>query len=127
MKKEIADIWIAGLLSGEYMQGHNVLTTESGLDCCLGVLCKLAIKAGVISEPIIFGGNHQYGEDGDRSSTCLPVKVMQWAGIKTPKGTLPSSFSCPSLPNTGALSGLNDNGMPFEEIAKVIAENVEDL
>ena len=50
MKPEIQAEWVAALRSGEYKQGTGVLRSEANEFCCLGVLCDLAVKAGVAVE-----------------------------------------------------------------------------
>lgn len=77
MNPEIKALWTAGLRSDEFTKGEEYLTRD-GKDCCLGVLCKLAIRAGVEVE--VFTGS-----DGivyyDHASTTLPQSVMDWAGL----------------------------------------------
>lgn len=46
MKKEIAEKWIAELRSGKYAQGKTYLES-GGKFCCLGILCKMGVDAGV--------------------------------------------------------------------------------
>jgi len=46
MKLEVKKLWIEALRSGKYEQGRGALNKD-GKFCCLGVLCDLAVKAGV--------------------------------------------------------------------------------
>ena len=95
--------WIAALRSGKYEQGRDQL--RSGKEyCCLGVLCDLAVKNGVISRFI--------GKDG-----LLPRKVQKWAALSTDDGNY----------STNKLTNLNDNGKSFEEIADVIEKEPKGL
>ena len=52
MKQEIKQQWITALRSGNYPQGRGYLRRidDDGKEgyCCLGVLCELAVNAGVI-------------------------------------------------------------------------------
>lgn len=69
MKKEIADKWIAALESGEYKQGQNVLRSDDGFYCCLGVLCELAVKEGVI-KPWDEGSGSYEGNNSGSMKRC---------------------------------------------------------
>jgi hypothetical protein len=107
MRKEIADEWVAAL--PHYQQGKKQLCTGE-LYCCLGVLCELAIKHGVTKKH----GMTQYGKGLVWRDNYLPSEVQEWAGMNSSDGTLMGEK---------ALADLNDEGMPFEEIAKVIEKN----
>lgn len=117
MKREIRDKWVAALRSGEYKQGTSVLRrSHPGGDtfCCLGVLCDLAEKEGIISSEIkvdAFGEPMYYYGAYD---AFLPGPVRVWSGV----GEAPSPFA-DSEHNT--LVYLNDEaGYNFNEIADVI-------
>ena len=43
--KEVLELWVKALESGEYKQGHQLLNKDNEF-CCLGVLCDLAAKDG---------------------------------------------------------------------------------
>lgn len=48
-------LWVKALRSGEYKQGYGYLHYKRGGKdkfCCLGVLCDLAVKNGVIEPPV---------------------------------------------------------------------------
>lgn len=90
MKKEIADLWVKALRSGQYEQGMGTLDrpTPSGKHayCCLGVLCLIAPRDLIHFDDhpeeskvkeLIFGGNLEEQK-----------AVMEWAGIKDPNGRL---------------------------------------
>ena len=129
MKPEIRDEWADALDSGEYKQGTKRLTTvlDDGTeeDCCLGVLCKLAVKAGVIPEPVITYDiavkQKAYGMNG--AVGLMPDEVMEWAGVD------PAGYG-----NTVTLDYdnratnadyLNDSkGLTFKEIAKLVREQL---
>lgn len=123
MNPEIRDLWIAELESGKHNQGRGFLhrIDSSGLEerCCLGVLCKLAVEAGVIGPPIdrpesgctIFG--YGSGDEVTANFGVLPYEVKQWAGITWDNGTYGEDAT---------LSAQNDRGWTFEQIAQVIRE-----
>lgn len=147
MKKSIKEKWMAALRSGEYIQGSRVLariivkpdSTEEIHYCCLGVLCDLAIKEGIITsyhdtwrQVIKFNG-----ADG-----VLPDSVAEWAGLQDPSNPNDSNlnptviFRAPRGLRTGAvsLSRCNDGGliwgqetigpMNFQEIADLIETSI---
>lgn len=116
MKKEIADMWISALKSGEYKQGKYKLRKGNAF-CCLGVLCDLAIKNNVdikISKSVV-------GYSYDDSKVKLPLKVRDWAGMLTQTGNFSSHGIAISLMR------LNDNGTPFKNIAEIIETAYEEL
>jgi hypothetical protein len=84
MKKSVKDEWVRRLRSGDYEQGMGELRFEDKY-CCLGVLCVMAVEAGVIeetSDPMT--GVFAYGRagsDDDRQTQMLPVSVAEWAGL----------------------------------------------
>lgn len=75
MRKSVKKLWLAALKSGEYKHGEGRLRYPSTGDpesperfCCLGVLCDVAKKKGVIKSFTAFSG-------------FLPPKVRKWAGL----------------------------------------------
>ena len=102
MKKEIADLWVKALRSGKYKQTKGKLKDEFGY-CCLGVLCD-------ISKLDSFKDNRYLDQLG-----ILPEEVKRWSGIKDRFGSLYHE----------SLSGFNDDGESFEEIANIIEKNWE--
>ena len=125
MRTDIAHTWADALESGEYEQGRRALAVSDpgpvpGVrHCCLGVLCELAIADGVaLDKTPAFDGTPRITYAYQAST--LPEEVQEWAGMQTNEGTLQTS----GLYN---LSGLNDDGVPFPEIAAIIRANVEAL
>lgn len=125
MHKEIADKLTEALTSGEYTQAQRSLRTENGF-CCLGVLCDLYRKEtgdqkewsvdidvnGVVTHSFL-------GETG-----VLPYEVRNWAGMKSDNGGFDMDHEGY---RTLCLSGMNDGGCTFEEIAEAIKENYTEL
>ncbi|MFY1688153.1 hypothetical protein [Plantactinospora sp. WMMB782] len=117
MKQEVKRKWVAALRSGEFAQGEGALrrTTPSGdRYCCLGVLCEVAVRAGVIeqSQPNDHGF-HYYGV----ASAVLPPSVVEWAGLDS---TIPS-VGAPAAP----LTIHNDSGQfTFAELADLIERDL---
>lgn len=113
MKPEIRAMWTAALRSGAYQQGISRLRSGDNY-CCLGVLCDLAVQAGI--------GRWRHTLDdfdakGELVSTALPWAVVDWAGL---------SYSNPGV-GVATLAEYND-GAPdtgirphsFAEIADLI-------
>ncbi len=105
MNQEIAKQWVAALRSGKYKQGKNVLRSGDEF-CCLGVLCDLH------GETI---DGHSWNNDRYCSSTiALPDQVREWAGVNSASGR---------LSNGRCLTTMNDYGVTFDEIARIIEED----
>lgn len=113
MNKDIKTQWVAALRSGEYTKGVGYLNANDKF-CCLGVLCDLAVEAGVTT----FTGGGGYG--AEREAQTLPAEVQNWAELQTSGGRLPGYFT---VNHCHSLWELNDTtGYSFEDIAAVIEE-----
>lgn len=117
MKPEIKALWIGALTSGEYLQGTDRLRDGDSF-CCLGVLCDLAEKAGVIVSRKDESNFFQYGNDEEfedymQDAAVLPPSVREWSGMPSKDGRISASSS---------LTSLNDNGTSFKVIAQIIEE-----
>lgn len=125
MFPDVKEQWVAALRSGAYIQGTQVLHRITGgkaTYCCLGVLCDLALKAGIslgvqhaktcecrkcTSDRVVY-----YAGRDD----FLPDEVKDWAGL--PSVNPVTDVRVRGLPAT--LSYWNDNGKTFLEIADII-------
>lgn len=113
MNTEIKKKWLEALRSGKYEQGKKHLRSN-GTDqfCCLGVLCDLHQKeTGELDwrEPNQFFPYIVYGNDG---STAYPPDVVDiWSEFYFASGMT-------------IVSGMNDSGKSFSEIADWIEENL---
>lgn len=121
MNPDVKTEWIRALRGNNYVQGTGALRYVESLRerwCCLGLLCDLAVKAGVIDDPVFedAGSIYRYGE-GNRSS-YPPNEVMEWAGIETVEAYYYTSGEL----NLVSLVGLNDHGFTFSEIADTIEQ-----
>lgn len=110
MNEAVKEMWKAALISGEYEQGVGDLKSPRDKYCCLGVLSELYRKET---------GKGEWTADsrfldvtGDISGSFLTEGVRKWAELPT---------SCPSV-GPSFLHSLNDNGVPFVEIAKLLDE-----
>jgi hypothetical protein len=116
MNQEIKAEWVKALRSGEYEQTRGYLRHDDGY-CCLGVLCDLAVKAGVIPAPIPAAkpGAWLYGPEEDRCWGMPPSAVYAWVEMED------SIFGDDPFDD---LAGANDNGSPFTQIADMIEERL---
>lgn len=129
MNTTVKALWTAALRSGEYSQAKGYLRSDEGY-CCLGVLCEVAVKNGVIpkAERIVraFDSEPTYIYGDDRAHLTLPSEVMEWAGLTeynplTDMDSEVGRVSDESHPRKAPLSELNDSmGFDFEKIADVI-------
>jgi len=118
MNADVKAHWTAALRSGRYPQAVGALrreNEEAGF-CCLGVLCELAVTAGVIPPPRIWlDGTYAYAD----SCHLLPFAVVKWAGLGSDDPSIqgaPASLAGDWL----SLAEANDNGVPFSGIADII-------
>jgi hypothetical protein len=107
---EVIQEWVDALRSGQFQQGAGSLRTQYAQFCCLGVLCELASRKGIIEPPEPNPEDHNWHYDG--AGAYLPDAVFEWAGLSgpNPRGT------------TQFLSHLNDQGEDFTFIANDIEE-----
>lgn len=118
MNSDVKAKWVDALRSGFYKQGKYKLRDLGDYYDATGVLCDLAVSAGVIASPtrydaedgIFFG--YTYGDltQSDAFSTGLPRAVREWAGIEY------------RLAYRIALMG--DEGKNFNQLADWIEENL---
>lgn len=130
MNPEIKAQWLAALRSGEYKQGRHTLrvgTSEAQPDqyCCLGVLCDLAQRQGVIPEPVYRDGDWIYGTHDEATWSVLPRSVSEWAGLHnaTPDEGIGDVWFGPKG-HQKSLSSENDRGLSFTDIAAIIEEHL---
>jgi hypothetical protein len=116
MNPEVKAKWLTALRSGEYEQTtgqlHRIVShgeSPAGW-CCYGVLCDVAIAAGVK----VIRKTDEAVEYFDGSRALLPEAVVEWAGL---------SANDPEV-HGRSLAHRNDNGVPFGEIAALIEEHL---
>lgn len=121
MRADIKSEWLAALRSGKYKQATGVLhDPASGGYCCLGVLCEIARKHGIVDLRIDDQGAF-YGH----SMHLPPYAVQEWAELPERNPEVPfSACGCGCSRNT-VLSEINDNGnMNFSQIADLIEKHL---
>jgi hypothetical protein len=153
---EVKQQWVDALRSGEYEQTKGRLRRGNPLDpedlddgytpgyCCLGVLCDLAVKAGVTQlheeRPLEDSEyenernyvSYSYGlTENRKDGSVLPPEVAQWAGLEgidavnpyvEPPTPEPSAENDWTFTPRATLASENDGGKSFEEIAKTIED-----
>lgn len=126
---ENARLWMRALETGEFegrkfKQGTKTLrkfVEDKSLHCCLGVACEIYNKMNPKSRLKIGRSNGTFDYDGETGG--LPSKVVKWLGIKTKNGELQ-----PAVKNFRSnLVDMNDGGMPFKEIAKVLRKHRDNI
>ena len=130
VNKENLRKWRDALLSKQYAQGMHVLRTAEDKFCCLGVACDIS-NLGTWEKLYPDSEDPPYYEidEHNGSSALLPEAVSDWLGIYGPyaesvKISLESvSKVIPEYAGEEewtSLTGLNDDGASFENIAKII-------
>jgi len=114
VNKDVKRQWVAALRSGEYEQGQGALEWHNRF-CCLGVLCDLAVKAGVaVRKNLELEAGISFADPdhpADNSTGNPPQVVMKWAGLDELGG--------------GDLIHMNDvQKLSFKEIANRIEEEL---
>lgn len=122
--------WINALRSGEFKQTHGILrgpifdkiTHDQKYNrkgeplvghCCLGVLCELAVKAGVI-------------KDFEGETLVEYPQVIAWVGLKDEDQGGVGSFDENNLAALNDGAGLTKKHS-FKQIAKIIESDPEGL
>ena len=114
MKEKIKQQWLKELRSGEWKHGHGRLMNDKDEACCLGVLCDIAVREGIIKpwERTNDGWQVAY------HTLLLPRAVIQWAGGLASDNPIIAETSC-------SLAYCNDNlGLSFKKIADLIERNL---
>jgi hypothetical protein len=127
MRRDIAELWAEALESGDYPQAKGFLVVVNSQDepigyCCLGVLTELAQCDGVqlrVEVERMNGALSCRSFEGNRA--FLPPAVKAWAQMKD------DDMVSVTFPAPASLVELNDNGIPFTQIAQTIRDNWEIL
>jgi len=110
MNPAVKSIFTAALRSGYFKQDKGQLRSNKGY-CCLGVLCELAEKDGIITEEMYDPADDEwqyYTKSGEYNTLMPPNAVQSWAGLTSRQ--------------VSTLGSLNDEyKKSFDEIADYIA------
>ena len=109
MKEDIKEKWIKALRSGDYEQGRNFLRTAADGYCCLGVLCdQLNGQWELDNAKNCYAFFSSHGDDPEE--LYLPYNLQEAIGVP--------------IDDEMSLAGMNDDSVPFNEIADWIEENL---
>lgn len=124
MRTDVKRTWLDALRSGRYRQGEGKLTRHAAIPesddahhCCLGVLCALAVDAGIVRAAHL-GGLTVYGVA--QAQNFLPHEVVAWAGLPSTNPVVIVDGPDDATQLTTSLADLNDEGWSFDGIADVI-------
>lgn len=128
MNPEVKQKWVEALRSGRYFRGMSALRLPDKLSggsvyCCLGVLCDIAVRDNIISEPIFVENQEAYGYGGYQEVSFLPEEVISWADLTCANPPLTDKDgNLVEIDGHNSLAQLNDVGTSFKEIADIIEE-----
>lgn len=128
MNPTVKALWVSALRSGEYKQTTGCLEDANG-NCCLGVLCRVALASGVPLnyEPVGTIRDAEYDEDVftlseskfSGISEILPKEVQKWAELDNCDPSV-------DIDGTASLSDHNDgNGAYKKRMFSEIADAIE--
>lgn len=117
MKEKIKQKWVEALKSKKYKQSQDALRTPQGF-CCLGVLCDLYIEAKKLKGWRKVDRSHFSFGPNVTLSGYLPDTVMKWAGLPSNDPKIIQGR------HQDPISVLNDRGITFKELAKLIEEQL---
>lgn len=100
--------WLAALRSGEFRQAKNVLKQAKG-HCCLGVACEIYLRETGNGE----WQHNVFTVDGTQGGCVPPAPVWEWFGWSNNN---PAISGAKKYGGEGCI-WLNDNNVPFPEIA----------
>ena len=117
----LVDKWIAALESDEYTQGTQYLRSKYNKFCCLGVLCDLAVKDGLLEEPTLNLDRYIYGSDA--AYNMVPESLAKELNMSV-SGYYGDNYHTDNM----CLWRDNDlNHKSFKEIAQIIRYNSDKL
>lgn len=137
MNEDVKVEWVAKLRDPNTKQARGVLTRVNSKgevlgNCCLGVLCEIAVEHGVIEPGVDIDYKSRkvrryLDRDGGDTYTVLPRVVAEWADLPTVAGSPTTGFSTPlRVTSSGRkqynLAEVNDGGANFQTIATLIEE-----
>jgi hypothetical protein len=121
MNNNNAKLWVEALRSGKYKQGVHHLCLGDKY-CCLGVACEIYAKYHTLDRKLTEDNIMVYKEPTNSREyvTSLPPAVQGWLNLTTEFGEFFSK-------QPATLSGQNDTGLSFDEIADLIESEPKGL
>lgn len=124
MNPDVKTRWVAALRSDRYAQGRGKLARldpDGGPPsyCCLGVLCEVAVQAGVVVRVLDTGDVRSF----DGAVNYLPEAVRAWAQLPAVNPVV-RDVAGDGNDVVTALSAFNDRGVSFARIAQLIEEEL---
>ncbi len=116
--------WVEALKSGEFKQAQKQLRNDDAY-CCLGVACELYRREHE-SESYWEGNTFIFG-DFNSEESVLPKIVQDWLGVTSETCFVDRADSTLPAFHRTELTGLNDEGSTFEQIAAIIESEPEGL
>lgn len=107
MRKELGEKWLAALRSDKYKQGFGTLECD-GRYCCLGVLEHVADGSTETEALPSYHWLHEH-------NVCFSSSIG--ATVTAPYVETSDGFEC--------VANLNDEGMPFSDIADLLEKHME--
>lgn len=114
MDPEVKVKWVEALRSGQFKQGEGYLKTRDGCNCCLGVLAEITGIQSKPSECEIDDGSYSYSFPNPSFPDGYNYEIHE-----TPIG-----YCGIAKQPRNELMNMNDDGMPFPEIADWIERNL---
>lgn len=122
MNSKVKQLWTEALLSGEYKQGSKRLRDKEDHFCVLGVLCDLYVKHHTDCRWKPMETKSGFRIVGKREvhwcEDYLIEPVMEWAGLGKNNPLVEYDGQ------TISLVVLNDKGLSFEQIARLIKQQL---
>lgn len=121
-----AEKWVEALESGDFRQGTGRLRCGGDHYCCLGVACEIYRReTGKGEWHALPGEAPVFRVEGLVSDCTLLQPVRDWLGVRTPTGAYleVEATDAPSArwgSHNHSLTGRNDKGYTFAEIAEII-------
>ena len=118
-----AKAWVKALRSGDYHQGEGRLRKNDSF-CCLGVACDIFIKAGgeLKVTQVAHVSEHINIYSYNETAYVLPDVVQAWLGLDNEHGYF-GDIDADGI----ALTDMNDDLIPFDEIADTIESEPKGL
>jgi hypothetical protein len=118
-REEVLELWLQTLEQHPERQTDGILGDGQGKFCCLGQLCDLVYDENEksVEEDADLGSVKKFG--AHLSYIELPKEVVAFMGFSNWAGKIINPDSTKYM----SLAEMNDNAVPWPEIAKFIREN----